>query len=344
MPKKLNVLLIKGIKFNLVHSRIGDRFLLKLNDLCNLTIYGSNTKDLKHSLSKEDFYKLHLVEHRNEYKLDEMLKFCGEPDVILLHQHVSAKALSPKGFAECKIPKALMLFDTYIREGQTANKAKLPYVKDNNIDLIIRRGCKSFYDVERWEKPSVWLPFSVREENYFTDPDTQYLFGRQNRITFVGGGYESKNKLYESLKLAINILKEQNLIDCQGSVGVAKYPIAIKSHVAALSYSFEEYQGHPAKLFELMGSGTAVLTTPFTNSKSLFGEKKCYWEHRLNCKNLVEVAKELTSKDYRPELYRITRNALQVINSRHLDKHRIVELYNILKALAEGDEIPQTWE
>ncbi len=344
MPKKLNVLLIKNIKFNLVHSRIGDRFLLKLNDLCNLTIYGSNTKELKNSLPTEDFYKLHLVEHRNEYKVDEMLKLCGEPDVILLHQAGAAKSLSPAGFADLKIPKALMLFDTYIREGQTANRAKLPYIKDNNIDLIIRRGCKSFYDVSLWEKPSVWLPFSVREENYFTDPDTQYLYGRHNRITFVGGGYESKNKLYKALKLAVDTLKGEGLIDYQGIVGIHKYPNAIKSYVAGLSYSFEEFQGHPAKLFELMGSGTAVLTTTFTNAKSLFGEEDCYWEFRSNCNNLVDVAKELTSKDYRPELYKRTRNALRAINSKHLDKHRIVELYNILKALAEGDEIPQTWE
>ena len=63
----MKVLLIKNIKFNLVHSRIGDRFLLKLNDLCDLTIYGSNPKELKGNLDTNEFYKFHLVEHRNEY-------------------------------------------------------------------------------------------------------------------------------------------------------------------------------------------------------------------------------------------------------------------------------------
>lgn len=339
----LKVLLIKNIKFNLVHSRIGDRFLLKLNDICDLTIYGSSTNELKGSLSPEIFEKLHLVEHRNEYKMKDMLNACGTPDVILLHQHGNAKALIPNGFADSDIPKALMLFDTYIDEGNPRNRPKVNFVNDNKIDLVIRRGCKSFYPGD-WDVPSVWLPFSVREENFYTDPTTRYLYDRKNIVTFVGGGHESKNRLYESLKKAVNLLKQEGLIFYQGIVGVDAYPNAIKTCVAALSYSFEEYKGHPAKLFELMGSGTAVITTPFTNKIELFGEEDCCWEFDNHCNSLVDVVKRVLDPNERQDLYRVTRNALRAINNRHLDVHRIEELYYILEALAEGSEIPHTWE
>jgi hypothetical protein len=357
MQSGLKVLLIKSIKFNLVHSRLGDRFLLKLNDLCDLTIYGSNPKELKDRMSDEEFKKLKLVEHHNDYIMEDILDLCGMPDVILLHQHINASAMIPSDFAESRIPKALMLFDTYINEDNNANLKKAKFTEEQNIDLVIRRGCRSFYDEDLWLVPSVWLPFSVREENYYTDPATRYLYGRRNKVTFVGGGYESRNKLYVSLKKAVNTLKEArfeeddvpldqftSIFTYQGIVGVGAYPNALKTCVAALSYSFEQYKGHPAKLFELMGSGTAVLTTSFSNKKELFGEEDCFWEFSNNCHDLVNVAKRVLDPNERKDLYRVTNNALRVINSRHLDKHRIVELLEILEALASGSQIPQFWE
>ncbi|MHA2344860.1 MAG: hypothetical protein ACXADW_23675, partial [Candidatus Hodarchaeales archaeon] len=111
--------------------------MLKLNDLCDLTIYGSNPKELKDRMSDEEFKKLKLVEH--------------------LHQHGNAPAMIPSDFAESRIPKALMLFDTYIDEDNDANLKKAKFTEEQNIDLVIRRGCRSFYDEDLWLVPSVWL-------------------------------------------------------------------------------------------------------------------------------------------------------------------------------------------
>ena len=341
----MKVLLIKNIKFDLVHSRLGDRFLLKLNDLCDLTIYGSNPKELKRNLGEDKFKEFKLVEHKNEYKSKEMLRECGTPDVILCHQFSNTRSIMPGDLDTVKIPRAILLFDTYLNGGNTGNKSKISYVQEKKFDLVIRRGCQSFYENDMWKTPSVWLPFSVRAENYFTSPETRFLYGRLNKLTFVGGGYESKNQLYETLKLAVDTLKKGcDSFSYQGIVGVEAYPNAIKNCVAALSYTFEDYKGHPAKLFELLGSGTGVLTTPFTNKKELFGEEDVCWEFEPNCRDIVKIANRMLDSNERKELYRRTRNAVEVINSKHLDEHRIVELYNILEALAGGSQIPQLWE
>lgn len=340
----MKVLLIDSIKFNKVHSRLGCRFLLKLNDYCDLTIYGSDANEIKNEIGDKEFKKYHIVEHENNIDIDEVIGRCGKPDVILMHQQNTARALLPNGFKDCKIPKAILYFDTYIYENHRGNVIKTKFVVDNNIDLVIRRGCRSFYNTEIWKIPSVWLPFSVREENYFTDPQTRYLYGRRNKITFVGGGYESSNELYETLKKGINILKQEGLISYQGKVGVNAYPQAIKTYVAAMCYSFEWYKGHPAKLFELMGSGTGVLTTSFSNKEALFGDKEVCWTFEGNCSNLMQQVKRITDPKERKDLYYRTRNALEVINERHLDKHRLIELTNILKALAGGEQIPSQWE
>lgn len=341
----MKVLLIKNIKFNQIHSRLGDRFLLKLADLCDLTIYGSNPDELKSNLSKKEFNKLKLVERRNEYTSKDIFDRAGKPDVILGHMFANFKALIPRDFSDVKIPKAVLLFDTYTFEnGQASNNHKPRVMQENRVNLIIRRGCRTFYDHSYWKIPSVWLPFSVREENFYTDPETRYLYGRHNKLTFVGSAYESKNLLYKSVRNAINILKNEKLIEFQGRVGLDAYPNAIKSCVAALSYSFEHYKGHPAKLFELMGSGTGVVTTPFSNKKELFGDEDVCWEFNNNGGDVARIVKKVLDPNERKDLYRVTRNALRQINSKHLDKHRAVELYNILEALTSGSSIPQLWE
>lgn len=340
----MKVLLIDNIKFDRVHNRLGCRFLLKLNDHCDLTIYGSNAKNIKKQIGNEEFKKYRLVEHDSSFNIDDMIQACGKPDIILMHQQNTAKSLKPKGFKNCKIPKAIIYFDTYVHEKHHGNVSKTKFVEENNIDLVIRRGCRSFYDTYIWAPPSVWLPFSVREENYYTDPDTRYLFGRCNEITFIGSGYDSKNRLYRTLKKGINILKEKNLISNQGIVGVSAYPMALKTCVAAMSYSFEWYKGHPAKLFELMGSGTGVITTSFSNKRELFGEDEVCWEYEGNCSNLIQQVKRVLNPKERTDLYYRTRNALKMINARHLDKHRIIELINIMEALAGGSQIPSIWE
>ncbi|MHA2220198.1 MAG: hypothetical protein ACXACY_30315, partial [Candidatus Hodarchaeales archaeon] len=123
--------------------------MLKLNDLCDLTIYGSNPKELKDRMSDEEFKKLKLVEHHEEFKklklvehhndyiMEDILDLCGTPDVILLHQHINASAMIPSDFAESRIPKALMLFDTYINEDNNANLKKAKFTEEQNIDLVI---------------------------------------------------------------------------------------------------------------------------------------------------------------------------------------------------------------
>jgi hypothetical protein len=339
----MKVLLMDNLKFTVVHSRLGAKFLLKLNDHCDLTIYGSGSKVVNTYLGNEA-KNYNLVPHNKEFTVDEMLQECGKPDVILMHQQVAARSLKPKGFDRCKIPKAIMYFDTYVHDEHHGNVVKSNFVKEQNINLVIRRGCRSFYDSDIWTVPSVWLPFSVREENYYTDLSTRYLYGRRNMITFVGSGHESKNTLYKALKKGVGILKGEGLMAYQGIVGVDAYPNALKSYVAALSYTFEWYKGHPAKLFELMGSGTGVLTQSFSNKKELFGEDEVCWEVENDCFNLVEQAKRVLDPKERKDLYYRTRNALNVINTRHLDKHRIIELIDILKALAGGSQIPSIWE
>ena len=341
----MKVLLLNNMKYNRVHSRLGTQFLIKLADKCDLTIYGAHPHETKPMIPKKSFDMIKWVSHNKSFCYKEMLNECGPQDVILLHQMNESKALVPGNLKDCKIPKAILFFDTYLEwGGHSVNLTKVEFVRNHKINLVLRRGCRSFYLEKEWNTPSVWLPFSVREETYYTEPSDRYLYGRKNLITFVGSGYESKNKLYPTLKKAIDILKDEGLMVYQGIVGKDDYPNALRTCVAAMSYSFEHYKGHPAKLFEIMGSGTGVITTPFSNKKELFGDEDICWEIDSSCNTLVEIANRILNPKERKDLYYRTRNALKMINKRHLDKHRIEELLDILEALAGGSQIPSIWE
>jgi len=300
--------------------RIRLNFVKKLQRVCNLKIYGPGENDKEFSP----------ISYNNKMTASDLVKEFNA-DVFLFPEHtiVNMKKLLPKELKKINIPVALIEVDYHNLENKN-------FYRENGIDLVIHRG----YCEKLSHTPSVWLPNSVNKDEFYTNPNSNYLDNRKNIIGFIGGGYKSKCEYYSTRTKAINILKEAKLLEYRGYVGFDPYVETLKKYIGCLSCSCNLHMA-PAKTYEIAASGSALLTQWFYGSEELFGCKKCFFTYRDDCGDIVEVAKEILSD--REEVYRVTRNALEQIHKKHLDRYRIVELYNILKALVEGRRIPKKW-
>lgn len=247
-------------------------------------------------------------------------------DIVLLPNNSVARNLKIKDIgARLSIPKVILENDYYA----VIDKC---FYTDYNIDLIINQGADRITDLD---VDSVWLPFSVPESDTVDTIDND----RINKIVFVGGGRYSLNGLYFTRQVAIRALERADLLDYIGEVGYESYPIILKEYISGLSDSFPPMFMAPLKTFELMSYGTAVLTTKIDTKETLFGTKQCFFEYSLD--DLYTVVENI--KNDIDKSYEVRKNALSIIKSRHLHKHRIKELISILEAVLSGTEIPKKW-
>jgi len=148
--------------------------------------------------------------------------------------------------------------------------------------------------------------------------------------------------IYKIRQSALFRLNEENLL-CNniGKVNSDLYPIKLRSYVGALGCSGGIYHTPLAKTFEIIASGTALLSNYICSENILFGEKQCYFKYKDDCNNVVEIGKILLEDiDIRNE---IIKNGVEIVREKHTHKHRIKELYDILLSLTEGKEIPKKW-
>jgi len=302
-------------------QRLEIDFIHRLKDFCEFYVYGYKEREL----NGEDISP---IEFDRKAKVKDIIKEL-KPDLLLLPS--TPIALLFKGIkTKLNIPKVLFEVDYY------AVKDKHWY-KKSHIDLIVNRGIECVE--EETKVKSVWLPLSAQEQDFYTDPNSNYLDNRLKKVVFVGGGRYSLNKLYFHRQVAIRTLESMDLLDYIGHVGYERYPTILKSYLIGLSDGFPPLNTPAAKTFELMASGTAVLSTYLRNKEVLFGEKQCYFEYNLG--NVQDIAKKVLND--MDKIKETTMNALEVINKHHLHKHRIIEFYDILNALIAGREIPKKW-
>lgn len=198
-----------------------------------------------------------------------------------------------------------------------------------NFDFVVQRGP---YETE-FGVQSVWLPLSIDDDFYPSEEK------RENKIVFIGN---VSGNMYKERRNVIELLKKTGIFVDRGIVGVNSYPAEVRRYVGGFTCTGPIPLRQPlAKHFEYGASGTAVLTPRFDYSERLFGYKQCYFEFKENCSDLVEVAKEIINN--KDKVKEVTKNMLTTINNLHRDKHRILELDLILKALINGDPIPRKW-
>lgn len=199
------------------------------------------------------------------------------------------------------------------------------WYQELNIDLILQRHYAS--SLRQMSVRMKWFPFSV--DTSIFNPLT--LEERQNKICMAG----SVNGAYPERALACDILKKHNLIDVfSGKQKIKNHYIeCLKQYVCHLSGS-SRYHITPAKMFEIMASGSVLLTNEEKDLPLIFDEGS-YVTYRSDAFNfeasLLEKARHILSDgNYRKE---ITSKALKCIQDKHSHQVRSLELYNIIKSL-----------
>jgi len=272
-----------------------------------LKMYGYKLED------KKDFKDLLLCEY-NSHKLMVDLKKEFDYDIIILdcwnraYTDVNIKKLwIPNDFASINVPKIVI-------EGDYHNIKNPKWYMDFNFNAIFHRHKTN---VERANKDipikNIWLPISIDTNIFKPNPNIV----RTNKICAVG---EFDAKVYEYRKRVYKILNQQNLIERKSLLREEKYIICLQSYISHLSCS-SIYDLNIAKMFEIMASGSVLLTDECKNSgiAELFPENS-YCTYQRDCTNLINKAQKIINEpSYRKF---IIANAIECINKRHTHKIR----------------------
>jgi len=309
--------------------RLQAEFMLRLKEHCDFFIYGKDEQELNgEEISPIEFnHKLSLKDVANIIK----------PDIIVMPEYIISKIMLSRvaGFEQIKnIPKVSLEIDYYTY----LNDNNENWYKEKGIDLII---CRGPYAANLFPIRNVYLPWSAHED-FLTDPTTDYLSSKYNKILYVGGGRYSTNVLYRTRQLAIRMLELDGSLDYYGNVGYEAYPKLIKQYRCGLSCSLYYLNMAPAKAFEIMATGATLLSNDFICSDSLFPGKQCYFKYEQDCSDILKVSRIIQNDaDLVKE---VTFNAINMINNYHTDSIRAKELYQILESFVYGKPIEDKWD
>lgn len=195
--------------------------------------------------------------------------------------------------------------------------------------------------------PVYWMPFSANEEYFYTE-EVDHA-NRKKEVCFFGmasshriGGtyaYRVRRKAIQYLGHNGLMRKEPPAPDNKKNKWLIhspnEYPKRLKSCYAALSCAFNTLGQVPLKSFEIMASGTALLTQAYKPeiTQRLFGPNAPYFTYKKDMTDIVPTARHiLEDDDHRIEM---CKQALHLVNTKHLHKHRILELYEILQSVLE---------
>ena len=313
-------------KFN---YRIHKGFIVKLSKFCDFNIYGPG--------EHEDNPELAPMKYDEKITGKDLIGLFN-PDIFLFNIH-NSDCLSwyPKDICKVGIPSVLITQDHYtrIKELQAVDKENvvLDWCENSGLTLLIQR---HFYEENQSSIQTVWFPHCVNEEEFYPDENVE----RKNIIGFAGSS--NKGLYYAIRHRAREILKGSKLLDDDsGKLGAGKYPRYLRSHVGALACAGGILHTSLSRTFEIPLSGTAMMTNWMHESKTLFGDKQCFFTYKDDLSDVVNVANTiLNDKDMVKE---VTSNALEVVREKHTDHVRIMELADILLSLVEGKEVPRVW-
>uniref|UniRef100_A0A6M3LAU9 Putative glycosyltransferase n=1 Tax=viral metagenome TaxID=1070528 RepID=A0A6M3LAU9_9ZZZZ len=344
----------------LFHDNVGDvrgvsrrlhlEFLLKLNDFYDLKLYGP---DMHLYNDKTLVPLLYNKSHSMKFIVNEI-----KPHIILCLSNILTKKWLPNDF------KLVSNIAKVILEGDYHDVDNKNWYEDNNFNLVIHRSAEFNENV-----PSVWMPLAA-DECFYTDMKDINHKDRIKMVSFFGT--RSNYKYYDVRRLAIETLEKENILcgrnddkdlekhyqskdfvsveskkgwGCNKEnyryiVGYDDYPKKLKECVCSLSCAGGELKGAVGKIFEIMASGTTLLTQMFSNSEILFGHRCCVF-YKRDCSDIVRKARKIINDADYSEY--IAKNAVEAINKHHLAYHRMKELCNILEALYYGKDIPRKW-
>jgi hypothetical protein len=230
------------------------------------------------------------------------------------HENVAYKQWLPPGFTSVDVPRIV------IEEDYHYEKDDKWYV-DQKMDLILQRHWSQ--SLRQQQVPMQWLPFSVDVETFHPGPER-----RAPRICFAGS---TNVTAYSIRNNAMEMLKRHNMIDIfsrKEKIG-PKYPQCLREWVSHLCCS-SVYKLSSAKMFEIMASGSVLLTSENDDLPLLFPEGS-YATYKPDCSNVVAAAREVLSNKGRRD--DIVGKGLAAINARHTHKQRVDDLLKIINDL-----------
>lgn len=232
----------------------------------------------------------------------------------------------PKGYCVLDVPKIVIEEDYHYERNDD-------WYRENRIDVILQRHYSQF--LRQQTVKMQWFPFSVDVDVFH--PGQQI---RRPKICFSG----SINKdVYKPRWTACEALKSQQMIDvfsgplANGKQGMA-YVNCLREYVSHLSCS-SIYKITPAKIFEIMASGSALLTNENEDLPLLFPNGGYYTyktdnSNKVDSLNVIQVAREIISDSaHRAE---VVQRGLDTIRTHHSHQVRINELVGIINTIRSG--------
>jgi len=305
-------------------SRLHFDFWMKMIQFHQVNIYGPKEQTLNDKI-------LSPVEYNSKYTLDDLYSIF-RPDIIIAFTYNLTHNWMPAKNKLSSIPFVIFEGDYYAVLYDT----DLNWYSNMGFDLMINRSYMKKNDP--LTMPKVWLPLSVNENEF---NEGEKLHQRVNNVVFLGNIGKAE-KLYSLRKNAIDKLSQHNLIVNREIIPAKEYPIELRKYTIGLSDAGGDLHCTLGKMFEIMASGTVLLTPWFYGQKELFGEEEFFFEYKNDLSDIIKVVKYI--RENLDEAQVIVDNAVQVINRYHLDRHRILEFKNILEAFLSGEEIPRKWE
>lgn len=265
-----------------------------------------------------------------------------KPDVVILYGDLSKEVFGGY-FTKMSCVKTVVVTDFHSHVVYDSPGIMEKY-KENGFDIMFRRGISDLN--YRSAIPMVWVPFCASEKEFYPDDSI-------NRINLIGFAGMTSPLVYVTRRKAIKLLKKAKLLrvcpkgECSKKM-VKKnkgYPAFLRSHVACLT-STDYYIGPPtprAKTFEIMGSGTVLLTPYFWGMEELLGKDgEHYVKYDESCSDVVRKAREIVNNPARTKV--IAANGHKVFLEKHTNSIRIKEFYAHLVRLVEGKPIERRYE
>ena len=300
--------------------RVQINFLSCLSEYCTFIVYGPREHEIDPVQAP--------LKYDKTLSLQDVVKEL-EPDIVLAYQSLVWKNVMEhfNRFGTLTIPIILLEVDFHDVKDKS-------WYAEQNFQLMMYRGWYPKEDLDTSGLQSIWLPHAASNEFYSSEK-------RYNKIVFAGSGRYSRSPYYRIRQNAIRMLEEPDMIDWLGNVGYERYPEILRSYVCALTDAAGTNQTAIGKTFEIMGSGTTLLSQHFVGEEILFGTEPFAYFFDIELTNLLDLADRiLTEPD---EAKEIAQNGLRIINKYHRYTHRAYELYQILLAVAGGTKVPQRW-
>lgn len=261
------------------------------------------------------------------------------PDVVILntksrmfnyynpHKDEARDCWLPNDFKEFKqIPKIVLEEDYHYEKNDD-------WYRENGIDLILQR---HFNSVKRQKTvPMEWLPFSVDHKTFFDRGMSRYL-----KVGLAG----SSNSAYPERQSVSKFLKAHELIDifCGKEKIGEEYLTCLNQYMCHLSCT-SRYHITPAKMFEIMASGSIMLSNNDPHLRLLFKEGSYvtfdFSQFNFEQKMLKLIRDLINNEPMRKE---IVQSAKEDILTRHTHDIRIRHLLNIISYLKAGKLYKET--